>query len=165
MRRNQRKRPFYRRPWLWLVVAVLLISGGLFISNRHQTTEVQDDTAVKTTSKADKQKSSKKAQKKAHRKSAKTASPSQPAAQSSNRNISAQADSQGQTTTSQTTTGNGQESWVDPDNYEPNSIVGDKSTMKCYLPGQTPSPAIAPENLVYFDSLTQARAEGYQTVE
>lgn len=54
------------------------------------------------------------------------------------------------------------EPWVDPDNYEPNSIIGDSSTMYCYLPGQYPDPGIAPENVVYFDSLADAQAAGYQ---
>lgn len=65
-----------------------------------------------------------------------------------------------------TVTGSKQhEAWVDPDNYEPNSVVGDRSTMRCYLPGQSPYPAIAQENLVYFDSLAEAQAAGYSTVQ
>ena len=55
------------------------------------------------------------------------------------------------------------EPWVDPDNYEPNSIIGDRSTMYCYLPGQYPYSGIAPENVVYFDSLADAQAAGYRT--
>lgn len=34
--------------------------------------------------------------------------------------------------------------------------------MYCYLPGQYPDPGIDPENVVYFDSLADAWAAGYQ---
>ncbi len=35
--------------------------------------------------------------------------------------------------------------------------------MYCYLPGQYPDYGIAPENVVYFDSLADAQAVGYRT--
>lgn len=54
------------------------------------------------------------------------------------------------------------EPWDDSDNYETNSIIGGKSTMCCYLPGQYQDPGIAPENVAYFDSLADAWAAGYQ---
>jgi hypothetical protein len=34
--------------------------------------------------------------------------------------------------------------------------------MCCYLSGQYPDPGITPENVVYFDSLADAWAAGYQ---
>ena len=36
MNRNQHRKPFYRRPWLWIIVILLLIGGGWFISSRNQ---------------------------------------------------------------------------------------------------------------------------------
>lgn len=35
--------------------------------------------------------------------------------------------------------------------------------MYCYLPGQYPDYGIAPENVVYFDSLADAQAVGDRT--
>ena len=49
MNRNQHRKPFYRRPWLWIIVILLLIGGGWFISSRNQAQETQEDAVVKTT--------------------------------------------------------------------------------------------------------------------
>ena len=49
MNRNQHRKPFYRRPWLWIIVILLLIGGGWFISSRNQAQETQEYAVVKTT--------------------------------------------------------------------------------------------------------------------
>lgn len=166
MRKNQHKRPFYRRLWLWVIVAIVFVTGSWFVINANQTETTQDDAVVKTSKKTDKKK---KPAKKNKDKAKTSASVNDQAA-------SSQAVTQpGQQTQSSSVTGNTQqatpntstnsEPWVDPDNYEPNSVIGDKSTMRCYLPRQNPYPGIAPENIVYFDSLAEAQAAGYNTVQ
>lgn len=175
MGRDQRKRPFYRRPWLWVIVAVLLIGGGLLFSRQNQVEETQDDTVVKTTKKPGaKKKSTKEAKKESTKKTRPSGSREgqlantirqqnqQPASGNSTANY---ASGSGQVTAPSTGSNNGMEPWVDPDNYEPNSVIGDRATMHCYLPGQYPYPGIAPENVVYFNSLAEAQAAGYNTVQ
>ena len=176
MGRNQGKRPFYRRPWLWVIVAVLLIGGGLLVSRQNQVEETQDDTVVKTTKKPE---AKKKSTKDAKKESTKKARPSESKAGQAANNAGQQnqqpasgddtanyAGGSSQVTAPSTgNSNNGMEPWVDPDNYEPNSIIGDRATMHCYLPGQYPYPGIAPENVVYFNSLAEARAAGYNTVQ
>ena len=56
MNRKQHQKPFYRRPWLWIVVALLLVGGGWFISNHNQAQKTQRDSVVKTTTESDKKK-------------------------------------------------------------------------------------------------------------
>lgn len=58
MNRKQHQKPFYRRPWLWIVVALLLVGGGWFISNHNQAQKTQRDSVVKTTTESDKKKKS-----------------------------------------------------------------------------------------------------------
>lgn len=58
MNRKQHQKPFYRRPWLWIVVALLLVGGGWFISNYNQAQKTQRDSVVKTTTESDKKKKS-----------------------------------------------------------------------------------------------------------
>lgn len=58
MNRNQHRKPFYRRPWLWIIVILLLIGSGWFISSRNQAQETQEDAVVKTTKESDKKKKS-----------------------------------------------------------------------------------------------------------
>ena len=53
MNRKQHQKPFYRRPWLWIVVALLLVGGGWFISNHNQAQKTQRDSVVKTTTESD----------------------------------------------------------------------------------------------------------------
>ena len=48
MRKKQRKRPFYRRPWLWLTIIALLIGGGWWVIDQRTSTEIKDDAVVKT---------------------------------------------------------------------------------------------------------------------
>ena len=50
------RKPLYCRPWLWIVVLLLLIAGGWFINHRSQTQEAQRDTVAKTSKKTDKKK-------------------------------------------------------------------------------------------------------------
>ncbi|WP_283583602.1 hypothetical protein [Limosilactobacillus difficilis] len=171
MRRDQQRRPFYRRLWLWLVVIFLLIGGTTWmISTQHD--KGHNDTVVKTTEKAKKAKKvKKKATKKAaqHSKSpANNQQQEQEAATTSQFGSVAPSGDVGPENSQAAAPSAGSSSlepWVDPDNYEPNSVIGDRSTMRCYLPGQNPSPAIAAENIVYFDSLAEAQAAGYQTVQ
>ena len=106
MNRKQHQKPFYRRPWLWIVVALLLVGGGQFISNHNQAQKTHEDSVAKATKELDKKKKSTK---------------------------------------------------------ESKDKGKDSSTMYCYLPGQYPDPGIAPENVVYFDSLADAQAAGYRT--
>lgn len=48
------RKPLYRRPWLWIVVLLLLIAGGWFINYRSQTQEAPRDTVAKISKKTDK---------------------------------------------------------------------------------------------------------------
>ncbi len=172
MKRTPRRRPFYRRPWLWVTVLVLLVGGSWFAVDRLTTTETQDDTVVKVPKKTDKKKksakkhSTKKEQDQAVNNGSQ-ATASQTTTQPSQNQAATTPNSGGGQTTTPVSDNNSssQEPWVDPDNYEPNSIIGDRSTMYCYLPGQYPDPGIAPENIIYFNSLEEARAAGYNTVQ
>lgn len=160
MRRS--KRPFYRRPWLWIIVIVLLIAGGWFISN-NQTTETQKDTVVKSTKKVEKKKkSAKKDKAREEKKTQSTNDVTSPASSSSWQATEGTTPYHHEEHPVTPNTGSGtDDSWIDHDNYEPNSIVGDSSTMRYYLPGQS-YPEIAPENKVYFDSPAEAQTAGYQ---
>lgn len=169
------RRPFYRRPWLWVVVIVLLIGSGWFIANQNQNERVEKDAVVmKAPKKAKHDKKSKQQSKKETKQQTNSSSQfqqqsysstqSQPQSgqQSTSGNYANRSDPQ---VTMPNTESSTLEPWVDPDNYEPNSIIGDRSTMHCYLPGQNPYPEIAPENIVYFNSLAEAQAAGYSTVQ
>lgn len=170
------RRPFYRRPWLWVVVIVLLIGSGWFIANQNQNERVEKDTVVmKAPKKAKHDKKSKKHSTKEAKQQSNSTSQQQsnsasqsvnPAPQSGQQSTSGSYANRSDTQVTMPNTENSTlEPWVDPDNYEPNSIIGDRSTMHCYLPGQNPYPEIAPENIVYFNSLAEAQAAGYSTVQ
>jgi hypothetical protein len=160
------RKPLYRRPWLWIVVLLLLIAGGWFINYRSQTQEAPRDTVAKISKKTDKKKEvAKKPQDKEKDHSlTKPASGEQTEVNGTGQTMNTTVPQQ-PSIAENTVPANTQEKelWVDPDNYEPNSIIGDRSTMYCYLPGQYPDPGIAPENVVYFDSLAEAQAAGYRT--
>lgn len=47
MNRKQHQKPFYRRPWLWIVVALLLVGGGWFISNHNQAQKLKEIQSLK----------------------------------------------------------------------------------------------------------------------
>lgn len=169
MRKRQHRQPLYRQPWLWIIVIGLLIGGSWWIMDQSTTTDTQDDTVAKTSDKPTKKKkkSTNNSPTSNHHQMTKGTASSHYNTQPPQNNEVPKTNSENST---RTFTNNdfynsGQESWVDPDNYEPNSIVGDRSTMHCYLPGQSPYPPIAPENIVYFDSLAEARAAGYSPVQ
>lgn len=170
MRKRQRKRPIYRRPWLWLTILALLVGGSWWVIDQRTSKETQDDAVVKTTKESSKKK--KKAPKKSSKKkqnqtetsnntSSRSITSSSPNNGTPNSGVNTQKEPSGGNQNSSSL----KEPWIDPDNYEPNSIIGDRSTMYCYLPGQSPYPPIAPENIVYFNSLAEAHAAGYNTVQ
>ncbi|MBM6954376.1 hypothetical protein [Limosilactobacillus coleohominis] len=170
MRKRQRKRPIYRRPWVWITILALLVGGSWWGIDQRTSTETQDDAVVKTIKESSNKK--KRAPKKSSRKKqSQTGTSSEVSPQrSTNSSLNNGTQNSGVDTQKEPSGGNQnssslKEPWIDPDNYEPNSIIGDRSTMYCYLPGQSPYPPIAPENIVYFNSLAEAHAAGYNTVQ
>jgi hypothetical protein len=159
-------KPLYRQPCLWIVVLLFLIAGGWFINHRNQAPKTQRETIANTSKKTNKKKKEVKDprdKEKDHsltRPAKSEQTESNGAGQSVNTTIPQQPGIAENTVPANTQE---KEPWVNPDNYEPNSIIGDRSTMYCYLSGQYPDPEIAPENVVYFDSLAEAQAAGYRT--
>lgn len=54
MRKRQRKRPIYRRPWVWITILALLVGGSWWGIDQRTSTETQDDAVVKTTKESSK---------------------------------------------------------------------------------------------------------------
>lgn len=152
-----------------MIVLLLGIGyGGYQAINSPSTTTstVQDDRVTKPA----KKKTPAKKTKKSHNKSQSNTATSQSSA------VNTRATSQGVAPSSSGTVQSGQSgsagghtttdqpsaSPVTPSTVpdtEPNSIVGDSSTMTYYLPGQAHQ--IADDNIVYFDFVKEAEEAGY----
>lgn len=162
MKRGRNKRPFYKKSWFWTLIVVIALGIGYgsyqITRSPETTTTVQDDHVTK---------SSKKKTKKSHSKTKSsskqavsqsqttTANSTSPVTAPSNNTQSSQSNAttgSSQSTTDQTTPAPVVEK-------EPNSIIGDASTMTYYLPGQDYQ--IAEGNMVYFDYVTEAEDAGY----
>lgn len=191
MNKHGTRRPFYKKGWFWtIIVALLLIGGGGYWASQSTTKSSQDDrvektadkkkeTAKKESTKKDNKKDKKKVEQQEEADQATPAKDQPATAAGQDGGAVNQQTPVTPPTNSGSNTGNGSgtapvtpgrtseslEPWVDLDNFEPNQIIGDKTTMYCYPPGQYPDEEIKPENRVYFDSLKEAQEAGYQTVQ